>query len=121
MTVVLAHVTDDASIAKVRYVRPGCSNVLARSNDSDLGLTGFVYTGDPHGPLRLTKLPDYGIVALGAPKFAAPIRLGARKPSVSSVRARSAISPRILNPNTSASRTLQLERVVHNDNQYQRN
>lgn len=75
MTVVLAPVTEDASIEE-RCVRPGCSNLLARSSDSDLGLAGYIYTGDPHGSMRLTKLPGYGVVALGAPKFAGAYPFG---------------------------------------------
>lgn len=73
MTVVLAHVTDDASIAKESTfgrVAASCSHApMIRI----FGLAGCVYTGDPHGSMRLTKLPDYDIVALGAPDFAGAV------------------------------------------------
>ncbi|TIM82895.1 NAD-dependent succinate-semialdehyde dehydrogenase [Mesorhizobium sp.] len=87
---VLVDVTDDMLIAKEETFGPVAAilvfddeaDVLARANNSEMGLAAYVYTRDLNRALRLTNQLEYGMVAVNTPKFTgAPIPFGGWKQS----------------------------------------
>ncbi|MDX8463289.1 NAD-dependent succinate-semialdehyde dehydrogenase [Mesorhizobium humile] len=87
---ILADVTDDMLIAREETFGPVAailafddeSEVLARANNSEMGLAAYVYTADLNRAMRLTDRLEYGMVAVNTPKFTgAPIPFGGWKQS----------------------------------------
>ncbi|MGX5832460.1 NAD-dependent succinate-semialdehyde dehydrogenase [Mesorhizobium sp. 43Arga] len=87
---ILADVTDDMLIAREETFGPVAailafddeSEVLARANNSEMGLAAYVYTTDLNRAMRLTDRLEYGMVAVNTPKFTgAPIPFGGWKQS----------------------------------------
>ncbi|MGX9576386.1 NAD-dependent succinate-semialdehyde dehydrogenase [Mesorhizobium sp. f-mel] len=74
---VLADVTDDMLIAKDETFGPVAAvlpfedeeEVVARANNSEMGLAAYVYTRDLNRAVRLTDRLEYGMVAVNTPKF----------------------------------------------------
>jgi succinate-semialdehyde dehydrogenase len=74
---VLTDVTDDMLIAKVETFGPVAAilpfedegEVVARANNSEMGLAAYVYTRDLNRALRLSDRLEYGMVAVNTPKF----------------------------------------------------
>jgi succinate-semialdehyde dehydrogenase/glutarate-semialdehyde dehydrogenase/aspartate-semialdehyde dehydrogenase len=77
---VLADVTDDMLIAREETFGPVAAilpfddeaEVIARANDSEMGLAAYVYTNDLRRSMRLTDQLEYGMVAVNTPKFTGP-------------------------------------------------
>ncbi|MFD2250160.1 succinate-semialdehyde dehydrogenase/glutarate-semialdehyde dehydrogenase/aspartate-semialdehyde dehydrogenase [Pseudochelatococcus lubricantis] len=87
---VLADVTDDMLIAREETFGPVAAilpfdseeEVIARANDTEMGLAAYVYTADLARAMRLTDRLEYGMVAVNTPKFTgAPIPFGGWKQS----------------------------------------
>ncbi|MCP3461026.1 NAD-dependent succinate-semialdehyde dehydrogenase [Bradyrhizobium sp. CCGUVB23] len=87
---VLADVTDDMLIAKEETFGPVAAilpfdhenEVIARANNSEMGLAAYVYTQDLARAMRVTDRLEYGMVAVNTPKFTgAPIPFGGWKQS----------------------------------------
>ncbi|MER8855963.1 NAD-dependent succinate-semialdehyde dehydrogenase [Mesorhizobium australicum] len=87
---VLADVTDDMLIAKEETFGPVAAvlvfddeaEVLARANNSEMGLAAYVYTQDLNRAMLLTDQLEYGMVAVNTPRFTgAPIPFGGWKQS----------------------------------------
>ncbi|TGV82318.1 aldehyde dehydrogenase family protein, partial [Mesorhizobium sp. M00.F.Ca.ET.158.01.1.1] len=77
---VLANVTDDMVIAKDETFGPVAAilpfdderEVVARANNSEMGLAAYVYTQDLNRAMRLSDRLEYGMVAVNTPKFTGP-------------------------------------------------
>jgi succinate-semialdehyde dehydrogenase len=77
---VLADVTDDMAIAKNETFGPVAAilpfdderEVVARANNSEMGLAAYVYTQDLNRAMRLSDRLEYGMVAVNTPKFTGP-------------------------------------------------
>lgn len=87
---VLADVTDDMLIAQDETFGPVAAilpfdseaEVLARANNTEMGLAAYVYTADLARAMRLSDRLEYGMVAVNTPKFTgAPIPFGGWKQS----------------------------------------
>lgn len=90
MPTVLADVSDDMLIAREETFGPVAAilpfdderEVLARANDTEMGLAAYVYTNDLSRAMRLTDRLEYGMVAVNTPKFTgAPVPFGGWKQS----------------------------------------
>ncbi|MBR0554557.1 NAD-dependent succinate-semialdehyde dehydrogenase [Ciceribacter sp. L1K23] len=90
MPTVLADVSDDMLIAREETFGPVAAilpfederEVLARANDTEMGLAAYLYTNDLGRAMRLTYRLEYGMVAVNTPKFTgAPIPFGGWKQS----------------------------------------
>ncbi|RWN25179.1 MAG: NAD-dependent succinate-semialdehyde dehydrogenase [Mesorhizobium sp.] len=90
MPTVLADVTDDMRVAKEETFGPVAAilpfdneeEVLARANNSEMGLAAYIYTRDLNRAMRLTDRLEYGMVAVNTSKFTgAPIPFGGWKQS----------------------------------------
>ncbi|MBO3761477.1 NAD-dependent succinate-semialdehyde dehydrogenase [Ciceribacter sp. L1K22] len=90
MPTVLADVSDDMLIAREETFGPVAAilpfederEVLARANDTEMGLAAYLYTNDLGRAMRLTDRLEYGMVAVNTPKFTgAPIPFGGWKQS----------------------------------------
>lgn len=77
---VLADVTDDMLIAQEETFGPVAAilpfdteaEIIARANNSEMGLAAYVYTSDLARAMRLTSRLEYGMVAVNTPKFTGP-------------------------------------------------
>lgn len=87
---VLADVTDDMLIAREETFGPVAAilafddehEVIARANNTEMGLAAYVYTRDLARAMRVTDRLEYGMVAVNTPKFTgAPIPFGGWKQS----------------------------------------
>jgi aspartate-semialdehyde dehydrogenase len=87
---VLADVTDDMLIAREETFGPVAAilpfdheaEVIARANDTEMGLAAYVYTSDLGRAMRVSYRLDYGMVAVNTAKFTgAPISFGGWKQS----------------------------------------
>jgi succinate-semialdehyde dehydrogenase/glutarate-semialdehyde dehydrogenase/aspartate-semialdehyde dehydrogenase len=87
---VLADVTDDMLIANEETFGPVAAilpfddenEVIARANNTEMGLAAYVYTRDITRAMRVTDRLEYGMVAVNTPKFTgAPIPFGGWKQS----------------------------------------
>ncbi|MER9587095.1 NAD-dependent succinate-semialdehyde dehydrogenase [Mesorhizobium sp. M0276] len=87
---VLADVTDEMRVAWEENFGPVAAilsfddegEVLARANNSEMGLAAYVYTRNPNRAMRLSDRLEYGMVAMNTPKFTgAPIPFGGWKQS----------------------------------------
>ncbi|UPJ63724.1 NAD-dependent succinate-semialdehyde dehydrogenase [Bradyrhizobium sp. 191] len=87
---VLADVTDDMLIANEETFGPVAAilpfddeaEVIARANDTEMGLAAYVYTQDLARTMRVADRLEYGMVAVNTPKFTgAPIPFGGWKQS----------------------------------------
>ncbi|RWQ13508.1 NAD-dependent succinate-semialdehyde dehydrogenase [Mesorhizobium sp.] len=90
MPTVLVDVTDDMRVAKEETFGPVAAilpfddegEVLARANNTEMGLAAYVYTRDLNRAMRLSDRLEYGMVAVNTPKFTgAPIPFGGWKQS----------------------------------------
>jgi succinate-semialdehyde dehydrogenase/glutarate-semialdehyde dehydrogenase/aspartate-semialdehyde dehydrogenase len=58
------------------------NEVIARANNTEMGLAAYVYTQDLTRAMRVTDRLEYGMVAVNTPKFTgAPIPFGGWKQS----------------------------------------
>jgi succinate-semialdehyde dehydrogenase/glutarate-semialdehyde dehydrogenase/aspartate-semialdehyde dehydrogenase len=87
---VLADVTDDMLVAREETFGPLAAilpfdheaEVIARANDTEMGLAAYVYTSDLGRAMRVSDRLDYGMVAVNTAKFTgAPIPFGGWKQS----------------------------------------
>ncbi|MBC8641653.1 NAD-dependent succinate-semialdehyde dehydrogenase [Caballeronia sp. EK] len=87
---VLSDVTDEMLIATEETFGPVAAimpfdtetEVVARANNSEMGLAAYVYTSDLRRAMHLSNSLEYGMVAVNTPKFTgAPIPFGGWKQS----------------------------------------
>lgn len=87
---VLADVTEDMLIAREETFGPvaailpfdGEDEVIARANDTEMGLAAYVYTRDLARTMRLSDRLEYGMIAVNTPRFTgAPVPFGGWKQS----------------------------------------
>lgn len=77
---VLADVTDAMLISREETFGPVAAilpfdtedEVIARANNSEMGLAAYVYTADLSRAMRMANRLEYGMVALNTPKFTGP-------------------------------------------------
>lgn len=77
---VLADVTDDMLISREETFGPVAAilpfdteeEVIARANNSEMGLAAYIYTTDLARAMRVSNRLEYGMVAVNTPKFTGP-------------------------------------------------